>query len=74
MAVTVGLMSHLALFSSPLQDAFLYGAFTYESIYCDLFRLSEPVSTVHGLRVHCWIPVRIVEDHLPPKIHFNYSC
>lgn len=57
-------MTHLTLLSGPLQYPLLYSSLTDESVHCHLFGLAQSVSSVHGLLVHCGVPVTVVEYHL----------
>lgn len=56
--------SYLALLFGPLQDPLLDGTLADEAIDGDLFGLTQPVSPVHGLLVHCGVPVAVIEDNL----------
>ena len=57
-------LAHLTLFSGSLQYPLFNTSLDDESIDSDLLRLSEAVSTVHGLLVNCWVPVTIIKNHL----------
>lgn len=57
-------VSDLALLLGPLQDPLLDRTLTDEPIDSDLLGLTQPVSSVHGLLVHCGVPVTVVEDDL----------
>ena len=54
--------SYLALLSSPLQDLLLDGTLTDQPVHGDLLGLAQSMSPVHGLLVHRWVPVAVVED------------
>lgn len=54
----------LALLLCPLQDPFLDGALADEAVDGDLLGLTQSVSPVHGLLVHCGVPVTVIEDNL----------
>lgn len=60
-------ISDLAFLLGPLQDPLLDGTLTDEAIDSDLLGLTQPVSSVHGLLVHCGVPVTVVEDNLAKK-------
>lgn len=60
-------VSHLALLLGPLQDPLLDGTLTDKAIDSDLLGLTQPVSSVHGLLVHCGVPVTVIEDDLEGK-------
>ena len=53
--------TYVFLDSGHLNDTLIYGAFSDETIDGDLARLSQTVSTVHGLRVIGGVPVVIIE-------------
>lgn len=57
-------VSDLAFLLGPLQDPLLDGSLTDEAIDSDLLGLTQPVSSVHGLLVHCGVPVTVIEDNL----------
>lgn len=57
-------VSDLALLLGPLQDPLLDGTLTDEAIDGDLLGLTQPVSSVHGLLVHCGVPVAVIKDDL----------
>lgn len=60
-------VSDLAFLLGPLQDPLLDGTLTDEAIHSDLLGLTQPVSSVHGLLVHCGVPVAVIEDNLEEK-------
>lgn len=60
-------ISDLALLLGPLQDPLLDGSLTDQAIDSDLLGLAQPVSSVHGLLVHCGVPVTVIEDDLEDK-------
>ena len=57
-------VSDLAFLLGPLQDPLLDGSLTDEAVHGDLLGLTQPVSSVHGLLVHCGVPVTVIEDNL----------
>lgn len=70
---TVLNVSDLALLLGPLQDPLLDGTLTDEAIDSDLLGLTQPVSSVHGLLVHCGVPVAVIEDDLK-GIKMIFTC
>lgn len=56
--------AYLALLLGSLQNAFLNGALTDEPVHSHLLRLPQAVRPVHGLLVHCGVPVAVIENHL----------
>lgn len=66
-------VSDLALLLGPLQDPLLDGALADEAVDGHLLGLTQPVSSVHGLLVHCGVPVAVVEDDLEQKGDFQPS-
>lgn len=70
-------VSDLALLLGPLQDPLLDGTLTDEAIDSDLLGLTQPVSSVHGLLVHCGVPVTVIEDDLwgsKKRSYFYFSA
>lgn len=59
-----GRVSDLAFLLGTLQDPLLNGTLTDKTIHSDLLGLTQPVSSVHGLLVHCGVPVTVIEDNL----------
>lgn len=59
--------SDLAFLLCPLQDPLLDGALTDKAVDSDLLGLTQPVSSIHGLLVHCGVPVAVIEDDLEKK-------
>ncbi len=66
-------VSDLAFLLGPLEDPFLDGTLTDEAIDGDLLGLTQPVSSVHGLLVHCGVPVAVIEDNLEGKKDLNFT-
>lgn len=69
-------VSDLAFLLGPLQDPLLDGTLTDEAIDGDLLGLTQPVSSVHGLLVHCGVPVTVIEYNLEEnkqKKDLNFS-
>lgn len=66
--------SDLALLLCPLKDPLLDGALTDKTVDSDLLGLPQPVSSIHGLLVHCGVPVAVIEDDLGrSKTYVNSS-
>ena len=55
---------YLALLPGPLQNPLLNGSLHHQPVDGDLFGLAEAVGPVHGLLVHCGVPVTVIEYHL----------
>ena len=60
---------YLTLLLGALEDAFLYGPLTDESVDRHLLGLSQAMGAVHGLLVHRGVPVTVVEDHLKHTVN-----
>ena len=65
--------TYLTLFSGSLQDSFLNASLTDQPIHCNLLGLAQPVSAVHGLLIHRWVPVAVIEDDLRTRNRWKQS-
>ena len=55
---------YLAFLPGPLQNPLLNGSLHHQPVDGDLFGLAEAVGPVHGLLVHCGVPVTVIEYNL----------
>jgi len=65
--------TYLTLFSGSLQDTFLNASLADQPIHCNLLGLAQPVSPVHGLLIHRWVPVAVIEDDLRTRNKWKQS-
>ena len=65
--------TYLTLFSGSLQDTFLDAPLADQPIHCNLLGLAQPVSAVHGLLIHRWVPVAVIEDDLRTRNRWKQS-
>jgi hypothetical protein len=56
--------AYFALFSGPGEDSLFDGPLANEPVNSDLLSLAESVRPVHGLLVHRWVPIRVIENNL----------
>lgn len=65
--------TYLTLFSGSLQDTFLNASLADQPIHCNLLGLAQPVSPVHSLLIHRWVPVTVIEDDLRTRNKWKQS-
>ena len=52
----------LELDGLPLDNLLLNTVFGDESVYIHILLLTNPMSSVHGLQIDLWIPIRVIEN------------